>query len=789
MPTAVVTGGAGFLGSHLCDHLVAEGFRVICVDSLETGSLQNVEHLRGEGFLFVNHDMTAHLEIDGPVDYVFHLASPASPIDYLRLPLQTLKVGSYGTHNALGLAKWKRARFLLASTSEVYGDPAIHPQPETYWGNVNPIGPRGVYDEAKRYAEALTMAYHRQQGVDTCVVRIFNSILADEQVLYDDGRELRRERVEVLAQRLALTSRAAAYAGTGAGTSFLAATEYPLDDYRVPAFGDGARMTAAEAAALLVHPPTGACYEVTTRYGRSIRVTGDHSIFVEGDDGEPTPRPVSELTVGDRVAVGARIEVPERDRRTVDIFDVWRHAEGDPWELQVESRGLGELVWQQRRDLFGLLVSERRNSGPNWRNGAWTKLIRMRRSERVPLPVLRRLMTTMPEDARVSVRTAGRSASLPATIPVTDDLLWLLGLWVAEGSRYEGGGDAFLTISGGEELLDRAAGVFERLLGLYVSRSPARSAQTGAIYVHSKLLLRLMDYLGFDRNRKRIPGWVLGLPLERLGRFIEGYREGDGAHSGQKLADRKRHEFSTIHDELKDDLVVALARFGIVASVGRYQSRRGDRTFPFWRITVCDVSPWSPLEWRHGVEQRLNARRCGDIVWAQVNDIREIEPTPLVYDFSVPGLENFWAGTGVMAHNTYGTRMRPNDGRAIPTFLRQAQANEPLTVFGDGSQTRSFCYVDDLIRGLVLLAESGEHLPVNIGNPQELSLVELAETVIRVTGAKSEIVYEALPVDDPQVRQPDITRARQLLGWEPQIGLEEGLRRILQPSQRESVSV
>ena len=312
MATAVVTGGAGFLGSHLCDYLVGEGLRVVCVDNLETGSLQNVEHLRGESFSFVNHDMTSHLDVDEPVDFVFHLASPASPIDYLRLPLQTLKVGSYGTHNALGLAKWKRARFLLASTSEVYGDPAVHPQPETYWGNVNPIGPRGVYDEAKRYAEALAMAYHRQQGVDTCIVRIFN---------------------------------------------------------------------------------------------------------------------------------------------------------------------------------------------------------------------------------------------------------------------------------------------------------------------------------------------------------------------------------------------------------------------------------------------------------------------------------------------TYGTRMRPHDGRAIPTFVRQALANEPLTVFGDGSQTRSFCYVDDLVRGLVLLARSGEHLPVNIGNPQELTLLELAQAVVAVTGSKSEIVFEALPVDDPQVRQPDITRARQLLGWEPQVSLDEGLRRMLQTNERESLSV
>src|SRR6058998_3994059 len=310
MPTAVVTGGAGFLGSHLSDSLIARGFRVICIDNLDTGSLQNVEHLRGENYTFVNQDVTSYVDVPEPVDFVYHLASPASPIDYARLPLQTLKVGSYGTHNALGLAKFKRARFLLASTSEVYGDPQVHPQPETYWGNVNPIGPRGVYDEAKRYSEAMTMAYHRQQGVDTAIARIFN---------------------------------------------------------------------------------------------------------------------------------------------------------------------------------------------------------------------------------------------------------------------------------------------------------------------------------------------------------------------------------------------------------------------------------------------------------------------------------------------TYGPRMRPNDGRAVPTFVRQALEGKPLTVFGDGSQTRSFCYVDDLIRGLIALAESGEHLPVNLGNPDEFTMNELADTVIRVTGSKSEIIHEALPVDDPQVRQPDITRARQLLNWAPTVQLEEGLNRMLGTFGREPI--
>jgi dTDP-glucose 4,6-dehydratase len=313
MPTSVVTGGAGFLGSHLCDYLLEQGHRVICVDNLETGSLENIAHARGDAFSFVYQNVVEPIHIDEDIDFVFHLAALASPVDYLRAPLASLKVGSYGTHNALGLAKWKRARFLISSTSEVYGDPQVHPQPETYWGNVNPIGPRGVYDEAKRYAEALTMTYHTQQGVDTSIARIFN---------------------------------------------------------------------------------------------------------------------------------------------------------------------------------------------------------------------------------------------------------------------------------------------------------------------------------------------------------------------------------------------------------------------------------------------------------------------------------------------TYGPRMRKNDGRASVNFLNQALAGKPLTVYGDGSQTRSLCYVDDLIRGLFLLATSGEHLPVNIGNPDhEVTMLELAQTVIKVTGSTSEIVFEALPIDDPQIRRPDITRARQLLGWSPEIDLEEGLRRWMKALGREPVEV
>jgi hypothetical protein len=368
-------------------------------------------------------------------------------------------------------------------------------------------------------------------------------------------------------------------------------------------------------------------------------------------------------------------------------------------------------------------------------------------------------------------------------VELTDELLWLLGLYVAEGRRVEGRGSAFIGLRCDGATLDRAAKILQRDLNLHVARAKPSGARGAAIAAHSKLLLLLLDHLGFHAGPQRLPGWVLGLPLARLKWVIEGYREGNGVHSGEKLEEGVRHEFSTRSTDLKDDLVVALGRFGLLPSVGRssstFRQRTGDRGHPFWRLTLAKVNPWNPLDWDGGVQQRVNARRVGDLVWDTIIRLEEVPATQLVYDFSVPGHENFWAGSGIMAKNTFGPYMRVDDGRAFCTFAVQALRGEPLTVHGDGSQTRSLCYVDDLVEGLWRLLWSEETGPMNLGNPEEITVLELARQIGRAAGREPQIVFEQRPVDDPEMRRPDITLARELLGWKPQVSLSDGIQRTL----------
>jgi UDP-glucuronate decarboxylase len=779
----LVTGGAGFIGSHLCERLLAEGHEVICLDNFFTGRRENVLHLLDEKrFELVRHDVIEPILLE--VDQIYNLACPASPIHYQYNPVKTVKTSVMGAINMLGLAKRVRARILQASTSEVYGDPEVHPQTEDYWGNVNCIGPRSCYDEGKRIAETLMMDYHRQNKVDTRIIRIFNSVLADETVVLFNDAEAHVQPVEEYFEQCKAS---------------------PLPVPRrifVPAFDPKTfRVELRMANALIKYPAVEKdAFLVETRYGRRIKVTGDHSVFRRGGGGEPEAVPVRGLRVGDHVAIPARLPVVEKD---VTHFNIAERLIGDSfsqeqlWDYALVSPQLAAVVEEHKGEILKVLDgSTRFGESPNRRNTlgcAWRKY---RREGMLPLAVASVLwrsgLMRWPEGALIRPYKSGGGAAIRNSVRVTEDLLWLVGLYVAEGCSVARGGDYRLLISSDACFVERAAQVlsdsFEvnpRILSPTAGRSPS-------LYVDSKLLFyvfnNILRVVGTSKTL-RIPAWVMQLPLSRLKHFLEGYREGDGTHT--HYPEKRELAFNTASEGLATDLTYLLLRFGIVASVGSYETsikaRYPGREYPFWRVTVCEVSDFDILKWDGGVTQTLNARRLGDLVWAQVKNITPVEVTPSVYDFSVEGFENFVAGNGIFAHNTFGPRMLENDGRVVSNFIVQALRGEELTIYGTGEQTRSFCYVDDLVEGMIRLmnveeggqAEFDVHEPVNVGNPGEFTMRELAEEVARAAGVEVRTRFCPLPQDDPKQRRPDITRARKLLGWEPTVPLREGLKRTV----------
>jgi nucleoside-diphosphate-sugar epimerase/intein/homing endonuclease len=761
----LITGGAGFVGSHLSERFLAEGHDVVCVDNFITGRPDNVRHLLANPkFRIIVHDVSKPLYVDGLVDNVLHFASPASPVDYVKAPIQTLKVGSLGTHVALGIAKAHGARFLLASTSEVYGDPTVHPQTEDYWGNVNPVGERSMYDEAKRFAEALTMAYRREHGVNTHIVRIFNSVLADQTVVAFDDDGMYLGPVGELADRVR--------------------PDHPARRVLVPAFDPATcRMELKPALALTEHEPRGGAVEISLRYGRRIKVTTDHSVFVEGPAGRPVAVPARDIKPGDRVAIPGRLPAVERDRTHLDLAEEFgRLAErtGEWWDWSVAHPSLSAAVEARRDDVHRLLDdSDRFDPGPNRHNTVVCTSRKYVRRGVVPLAVLRRL-ELLPPDGAAFLPARSSDRTVPNRVAVTDDLLWLFGFYLAEGAEHSGPKCHFISFASDEGYLRRAKAILEEAFGVAVGYAPPTPGRAPSIYVHSKVLHRLFrDVLGL--RAKRVPTWVMQLPLSRLKHFLEGFRCGDGTHSGKFLG--KRLVFTTSREELATDLAYLLLRFGIVAAVGNYtttfKARYGDRRFPYHQVRVHGLDNYDVLGWDRGVRQSLDARRIGDLLWSEVREVRPCVLTHRVYDFTVPGCENFVAGNGVMAKNTYGERMRLDDGRVLPNFVGQALRGEPLTVYGEGKQTRSFCYVADLVDGIYRLLATDHHLPVNLGNPVEITIKEFADEILRLTGSRSPIEYRPLPPDDPKQRKPDISLARRLLGWEPKVGREEGLRRTL----------
>ena len=775
----LITGGAGFIGSHLCEFLLAKKNKVICMDNLITGKSRNVEHLaKNPDFEFIQHDVTKHIDIDGKIDCILHFASPASPVDYAKLPIQTLKVGALGTHNALGVAKAKNSKFLLASTSEVYGDPLVHPQREDYWGNVNPVGPRGVYDEAKRFAEALVMAYHSHHKIDTKIARIFNSILADQLVVVFNDSDLHIEPIGTYVDNIEKNN---------------GKFEHKII---VPCFDPNTcKILLKQVSAVVKHEYNRDAFEISLAYGRRVKVTGDHSIFKMDENGCPTAIPVREIKKEDYIAIPSKLPVIVKDIESFNILNylLFNSKEGELWEYSVHSDELRDIISDNKDKICEILKSSGRIKAKRLNNGLLCAFNKYKKRAFLPFYIFKKLNINPAKYkyAKIRVYKSGAHIYIPCEIKLNSDLLWLLGFYLAEGSsNYKKNKSYFISFSSNEKYLERATKILISEFCVHVIKRSAYSNKSPSIYIHSKLLYlifkNIFKLIREDKNANiRIPSWIFQLPLSKVKYFLEGYKDGDGTHSGKKLG--KELCFDTKFERLANDLLMLLLRFGIVASFGKYKTKYrkkyGNRTFNFYRVTICELSDFNILNWDKDVNQNLIAHKTGDLVWAWVREIKKIKTTQYVYDFSVPTTENFVAGNGVFCHNTYGPRMRPDDGRAIPTFISQALENKPLTVFGNGRQTRSFCYISDLVEGIYRLMNSNANEPVNLGNPNEMTVLELAETIIKLTKSKSKIIFKPLPVDDPKVRQPDITKAKELLRWQPKTGLEEGLKRTIRHFQ------
>ncbi len=764
MVRSLVTGGAGFIGSHLCERLLREGHEVVCVDTFLTGSERNIARLHEDPkFKFIRHDVTNDLRVAGSLDYVLHFASAASPADYAKFGIKTLKANAFGTHKTLGIAKAKGATFLLASTSEVYGDPQVNPQPETYWGHVNPVGPRSMYDESKRYAEALTTAYYHAHNLPVRIARIFNSVVGAEPVWLANDEKLHIEPIEEYFKRRP----------RGASVS-------------VPCFDPSSGKIANLWASTLIRIPyRGNVYSVTTTYGRNVSVTGDHSVFTHDGEMRPVPIPVRHLKRGMRIAVPARIAIPEVEVAEIDVarYLIENASDEDLWSYSLRDPSIPGQVWEKRAGICSFLV---RSGRLKRRQTCWGVTARWKQSGQVPLAVVKAFNLRWTALARIGPYAGGSRATMRNRVEISDDLLWLLGLYVAEGcmvGTYKG---YTVILSSDERFVRRAGRIIRASFGLPAGLVPYSSGGCPSVRANSKPMVLAFDRV-FGLSKRGIPAWILQLPLSRVKHFLAGYNDGDGTHSGKGVG--KLIDFTTTSAELARDLTLLLLRFGIVASVGRYKTtfrqKYGDRKFPFYRVSIRGLSTYDILRWDKGVRQNLQRRQTGDILWAHVKRIGRRRYAGYVYDLSVPGAENFVAGTGVFCHNTYGPRMRLDDGRVIPNFLGQALRGEPLTIHGDGSQTRSFCYVDDMIEGVWRLTNSDVVGPVNLGNPDERAVKELAELVQKVTGRKVGVVHKPLPPEDPKVRCPDISKARALLKWEPKVPLEEGLRRTAEYFKRQ----
>lgn len=747
----LVTGGAGFIGSHLIDRLMEQGHEVLCLDNFYTGHKRNIlKWFDNPYFELIRHDITEPIRLE--VDRVYHLACPASPIHYQFNPVKTIKTNVLGTLYMLGLAKRVKARFLLASTSEVYGDPDVHPQTEDYRGNVNCIGIRSCYDEGKRVAETLAFEYHREHNVDIRVARIFNSLTGDQKVIYYQGDRLHYETFAECYDRIGKD----------------------ITDVFVPCFDEHSRTVIKPISAIWKHKVCKPGYRLKTTWGKEIKITEDHSLFTRDDRGNPQAVFGKDLKVGNEVAVPTHLAFIDRPLEPFYLSDKLSDLEG----VSIVSDNVVSYIEQ-----FGEKIREYLHfRGVNPRQ-FYSTIKKYETANRIPLKLWQYLGLPLSKKDRIVPRYSVRA--IDNWIDNINDLLWFLGFYLAEGCLIYNEKDRQLLFSSNVKYLEKLVKIARNLFGIQAEiRFDKAEKRAPSVHIRSKIIVDLVvNSFGFGKNlspEKDIPNWIVQLPKEQLVHFLQGFWEGDGNHDAKTTGSLLI--FNSSSQKIIEKLVLVLAKFGILGSVSEFYTtpKKGDaKQYKSYRITVQGLDEYLPINLVN-VKQTLQAKTTGDIAWAKIKEIEEFAIDDYVYDFSVPDYENFIGGTYCLfAHNTYGPRMLENDGRVVSNFVAQALRGNPLTVYGDGSQTRSFCYVSDLVEGLIRLMEGDFVGPVNLGNPGEYTILELAQIIQNMINPEAELVFKPLPEDDPKQRQPDITRAKTYLGWEPTVPLKEGLEKMI----------
>ncbi len=738
----LVTGGAGFIGSHLIDRLIEQDHEVICLDNFDTGTKRNIlKWLNHPYFELVRHDITEPIRLEA--DQIYHLACPASPVHYQYNPVKTIKTNVMGTLNMLGLAKRVKARFFLASTSEVYGDPDVHPQTEEYRGNVNCIGIRSCYDEGKRVAETLAFDYHRQNNVDIRVVRIFNSLTGDQKVLYYIGEKLYYETFAECYERI----------------------NGDVSNVSVPCFDENLKTVIKPISTVWKHRVKKKGYQIKTTWGKEIKITEDHSLFTRDENDQPQAALGNELKVGDEIAVPSYISFLEQPLQPFHITDKISIQEG----IYIESEETISHIEKYGEKIREYLLGKGFNPSQ-----LYPTLKKYEEKNKIPWQLWEYLKIPRSEKERIRYTS---SKAIKNWIGNVEEFLWFLGFYVTQGSLIQNEimADYKLLLKTTGEKLKKLVEVIERIFGctgeIEIKQAP-KSKVEECVSIRSKILVDLMENgLNFSKNEKDIPNWILQLPQQQLINFLQGFVVGNDLENQIN----SRLGFNCGSKAIAEKLVLILAKFGLVAGVSKIDSK-DKKTEKIYQVIVEELDN-NTIEDLSNQKQNISAKITGDIVWAKIENIEEFDIDDDVYDFSVPNYENFIGGSyGIFAHNTYGPRMLENDGRVVSNLIVQALQGIPLTVYGDGSQTRSFCYISDLVEGFIRLMNQDFIGPVNMGNPGEYTILELAQKIQKMVNPDAEIIYKPLPQDDPKQRQPDITRAKKYLGWEPRVPLEEGLK-------------